>query len=461
MKKKIAIIGAGTYGSYLANALTEKFSDVEVHLFEVGDQNTKSEAEIGFVSKLKKGLYRATSDGRFFGLGGTSAKWGGQLLFFSNKDFSNPNGMKTVIESNITYRSKVLSRFFKQPPILTENDFGSGMFRKQGVWLKFSQRNLFNHFNLSKNKQVIIHSNVRVVKLNKVEGKIHSIAIQESHNESTIFEADVFYLTSGAFESLRLMHVSELIDMAEVSKGFSDHVSLRAFEIETTQTKIGSQDFQFRFENGSMITSRLIGEMDNVSYYIHPVFNEKFIFFQFLKRLIFKGDFSSKVLFSAASQAFAIFPFVYSYFFLKKLYVYKSWFLNIDIELSKSENSVVLSNEQDIYKQNGVELEYSISEDSLYKLKKIKESIAKILKENKIDFIELEDNDASSLKLEDTYHPYRLFSSDENKDITELYNPYVNLFVFNTGLLQRSGGINPTAALFCFIEHHIETTYPI
>ena len=86
MKKSICIIGAGTYGSYLAYCLSEKHPDATIHLFEVGGSRIRTEAEMGYLSEVK-GSYRATSEGRYFGLGGTSAKWGGQLLFFSDKDF--------------------------------------------------------------------------------------------------------------------------------------------------------------------------------------------------------------------------------------------------------------------------------------------------------------------------------------------------------------------------------------
>ncbi|MFM7022542.1 MAG: hypothetical protein ACKOXB_06150 [Flavobacteriales bacterium] len=450
MNKKICIIGAGTYGSYLANALAEKFPAADIHVFEVGNVSAQSEEQIGFLSKEKSGKYKATSDGRFFGLGGTSAKWGGQLLFFSKKDFAAAGNMRSLVDCNIKYREKVLSRFFKNVPALEEKDFGSGLFSRRGVWLKFSQRNMFTHFRIDEKKNVNVHADVRITKFNALDGKIKSVEMLVK-NQSRIFEADLFYLTSGAFESLRLMHVSGLMDLQSAA-GFSDHVSMRSFEIHSTNTKIGNHDFQFQFENGSLITSRLIGESDNTSFYIHPVFNEGFIFFQFLKQLIFKGKFSGKTLLAAMSQFLHLFPFVWSYLFKKKLYVYKSWVLNVDMELSQSVNKVQLSAEEDGFRQKGLEIDYAISADSIDKLKKIRKDFAEILKKEGIPFTEVESG-ASSLKLEDTYHPYKLFG---DKDVIENYHPATNLYLFNTGLLQRAGGINPTAALFCLIEHHVE-----
>ena len=64
---KIAVLGAGTYGSYVINSLIEKYPDAEITLFDVGDKNVKSEEQIGLYSKLKKAMYKGLTDGRFFG----------------------------------------------------------------------------------------------------------------------------------------------------------------------------------------------------------------------------------------------------------------------------------------------------------------------------------------------------------------------------------------------------------
>ncbi len=84
--KTICILGAGTYGSYVANAISEKYPHFKILIIEVGNEHIKSEEEIGFLSVLKQGAYKGTNKGRFFGWGGTSSRWGGQLLFFSEND---------------------------------------------------------------------------------------------------------------------------------------------------------------------------------------------------------------------------------------------------------------------------------------------------------------------------------------------------------------------------------------
>lgn len=457
MNKEVIIIGAGTYGSYLANCISEKNPDIQIKLFEVGNKKIQSESQIGFFSEVKGSLYKAASDGRFFGFGGTSAKWGGQLLFFSDKDFSNKEEMKEIVDCNISYKNKVLSRFFNKAPVLDENEFNTDLFVKKGIWLKFAKRNLFKNFQISKRKNIKIFENARVVRLNLNKNKIVSVVVQFGNKSRPVeFKADIFYLTGGAFETLRLLHVSDILNMEENSFGFSDHVSLRCFEIYNKSAQINSQDFQFSFVNGSMVTSRLIGEIDGVSFYIHPIFNENFKFFQGLKKMIFKGIFSTKDFLLSVGQFFLLFPFLYHYFIKKRLFLYGSWFLNIDIELPQNRNFVSLSPEVDIYRQKGIEIKYEIPEETLDKLLQIKQKVRQILIESNINFKEFESSQILYSKLEDVYHPYGLFSYSGNKTIFDVYNPVSNLYLFNTGLLRRSGGINPTASIFCLIEHHLE-----
>jgi len=456
MPLTIVIAGAGTYGCYLANAIAEKHPEAQIKLFDVGDSNIKSEKEIGFLSSVKNGIYKASSDGRFFGLGGTSAKWGGQLLFFSKKDFASDKKMDDIVNYNVTYHPKVLSRFFMNPPVLHERDFDDELFIKKGIWLKFRQRNLFDHFNLAKKNNVTVYSNTRVTEILSDANKITGIKVLQLDEEIT-HTGDIFYLTSGAFESLRLLEVSGLTDIKESAAGFADHVSLRCFKVHSPTGKLGKQDFQFKFLNGSMITSRLVGESDNVSYFIHAIFNEDFTIFQFLKQLIFKGKLSPGKLLVSLKQVIYFFPFLFSYLFLKKLYIFGSWYINIDIELPENKNSIQLSDQKDGFGQNGIDIDYSVTAEATERLLIIKQKVKTLLDQSGLKYTELAGAEASALKLEDTYHPYKLFRYKTGASIENVYNPKQNLFLFNTGLLHRSGGINPTASIFCLIEHHVNT----
>ena len=82
-KKKICIIGCGTFGSYLLKRLIEEHSNnIDITVIEIGNKKTQSESEIGLDSISENSS--VSKAGRYFGFGGTSARWGGQVLFLTN-----------------------------------------------------------------------------------------------------------------------------------------------------------------------------------------------------------------------------------------------------------------------------------------------------------------------------------------------------------------------------------------
>jgi hypothetical protein len=451
----ICIIGAGTYGSYLANTLLEKDESLQVILVEVGGPQIENETEAGYASLSVNHNYNATTRGRYFGLGGTSAMWGGQLLFFSNNDCRNDQRIRDVVNCNIEYKDKVLSRFFKKEIFLEENVVNEGLYKKQGVWLKFGQRNMFRHFNIGHRKNIRIIEKSRVISINHGDGIVRSISVMKG-NEITEVVADKYYLTSGAFENARLMATSGLGNLKELTRGFADHVSMRCFRINNATPIVQGIDLQYQFKNNSLITSRLIGEIDGNAYYMQPVFNEKFIVFQALKNMIFKKKFYPRQFIAALSQAIHIPLFMYAYFVKKRLYVYKSWDINIDMEVDGEQNVVSLGG-KDRMGQSGIEINFTIPQTTLIKLEKAKDKIRSMLQESKIDFTELADA-VSVNKLEDTYHPYNFYNA-KNLPIEKIIQPLDNLFQFSTGILSRAGGLNPSATVFCIIEKHVHEEY--
>lgn len=84
-QNSICIIGTGVYGSYTTKIILEKYPGAKITLIEAGDYSSRNESELGFHTKMSGSNYTGLSKGRWFGIGGTSVKWGGQLLFFSRR----------------------------------------------------------------------------------------------------------------------------------------------------------------------------------------------------------------------------------------------------------------------------------------------------------------------------------------------------------------------------------------
>lgn len=56
-KKEIAVLGAGTYGSYTSDLLARVYPHENITLIDVGDSHLKTESEIGYISRVVNAPY--------------------------------------------------------------------------------------------------------------------------------------------------------------------------------------------------------------------------------------------------------------------------------------------------------------------------------------------------------------------------------------------------------------------
>lgn len=446
---KIAVLGAGTYGSYVINSLLYKYPNAQITLFDVGDKSVKSEKEIGFYSFLKKAKYKGLTDGRYFGFGGASDKWGGQLLTYTDNDYAHPDAfMKDVIKIDKARKDEMLAKFNIENKF-SENYINDKMFTKTGVWLSALHRNFFWWFKVNKRKQVKILSNKRVVRLESTNGKKIEAVVYLDGDKEKKASFDYYFLTSGAFESVRILMSSGL--MPE-KVHFSDHLSMKVFKIKGG-TVIGSEDFVFRMRGTSLITKRMVGEVNDCSYYVHPVFNLKFPFFTALKEVLFKHHFEWKYIWMALKDIPHCMGFAWAVLVLRRMYVMNNeWFLYIDIENPSLDSYISLSKKTDAFGIQGLDVYYDVGNDAKLIFKQAKEYVIELLNQNAVNYDVLEE-EVNVQTCEDIYHPYGMF---DFKNIEDYFNRWSNMLVVTTGCLSRSGGINPTASMLPVVDEFIE-----
>ncbi|OOV18770.1 NAD-dependent epimerase/dehydratase family protein [Flavobacterium sp. LM4] len=451
--RSVCVIGSGVYGSYAIHTITEKYPDSNITLLEVGNDKIKTEKEIGFSTKLLNEKYSGLSDGRYFGLGGTSNRWGGQLLFFTKNDFKKPTQfIKDIIEISEKYKIEIF-RKFKIKDKFEEKILNENQFSKTGLWLGYFDRNLFKFFKIEKLKNVKIEQNTRVVKLISERNKI--VAAEIEHNkEVKIVYFDSFILAAGAFESNRILLQSGLINEEKIY--FSDHLSQKVFKI-IGNSRIGEEDYKFKVSGAALITKRIIGEVDDYSYFANPIYNSDFPFFQNFKKLLFKKEISFDIIKSILLDLPYVVKFIYCMLLKKEVYIYKNmWNLYVDIENPKSNSFITLGKEtqkQSVIKD--LDVYFDLDKEKINGLyTQAIEEVKNLLVSNNIKFDLLSD-DFSFEKIEDTYHPYNMAMSD-SENLRSFYNRYNSLLIVNTGVLPRAGGINITAALFPLIDDYVD-----
>ncbi len=449
----IAVIGAGTYGSYTIDALLRKYPDAHITLFDVGDNKCKSEKEIGYYSSLKNALYKGLTDGRFFGFGGASVKWGGQLLTYTDNDFKHPDGfMKDVTKYDKVYKDEMLAKF-KIENKYPEKHVSEDLFTKTGVWLSALHHDFFKWFKINKRKQVTIQKNNRVVRLESADGKIIDNVVYLENGLEKKQSFDYYFLTAGAFENARILLSSGLTNGDKVY--FSDHLSQRVFKVNKS-TVIGDEDFVFRMRGTSLITKRMVGEIDDCSYYVHPVFNLKFPFFESVKEVLFKHHFEWKYVWNVFRDIPNVLGFAWAVLVLRRMYVMNNeWYLYIDIENPTKESYVSLSKEKDAFGLPGLDVHYFADEEAVGIYEKAKAAAMKHLDACKVDY-ELLAEKIDVQTCEDIYHPYGMFHFDSAEDY---FTRWDNMLLVTTGCLSRSGGINPTASMLPMVDEFLNSYF--
>ncbi|MEZ4952400.1 MAG: GMC family oxidoreductase [Saprospiraceae bacterium] len=460
-KKKICIIGCGTFGSYLLKRLLEKNGDqIDITVVEIGNRKTQDEKEIGLDSISEHSS--VSKDGRYFGFGGTSARWGGQVLFFDERDNpENDDSWNEIIRINNAHKDIVLKKLLGSNSKFDLAEKNKNI--KTGIWLKYIKRNLFNRLTKKELKKINLLSDQRVVDFDFKNNKINKIICKNKEGHINEISADVFYLTAGALESCRLLLTlnkkTGILNKTDLGKNFGDHISTELFHIKNTKPVINGIDFTPRLYKGSLITQRMIVQTDKgVIGFLHGVFNKDIKAFKFLKELLF-GKKTTTVTFSEFISGFIfLFKFVFHLLFKNKLYVDKNqWSLQLDMEQPvPNSNQLTLADQKDQYGEAVLKIDWDISKNDLDAIAEMRKKIEILLQKNNLEHIPLYNPAFTNNKVEDVYHPVGCLrmGSDENAVIN--FNGRVkgieNLFHFSTGIFPSAKSINPSAAVMCFIE---------
>lgn len=458
----ICIIGFGTYGCYLYNKIREKYgNDINVTVIEIGNGKIKSEEEIGIESISTKSS--ASHFGRYFGLGGTSAKWGGQILFFDDRDNNERTELwSKIVSINKKYKGIVLSKLIgnQSNEVVKEEETSI----KTGVWLKYGKRNMFKHIHTKAISETKIYKNCRVIDLVIENSSVKKIVCKGDDNKSFELEADIFYLTAGAIESCRILLNNETLTSEpriEFGKNYGDHISVELFHVKGAPKVLGT-DFTYKFQKGNLITKRIIVyTKENRTGYLHFIFNKNVKIFVAIKSLLFgRGKFAPALL-----EVFKGIPFLvclgFKYLFRGKLHIDETWSLQLDLEQQFPNNNYLSLNSKtkDSFGEKAISVNWDISKSDLDSIEEIRNFARELFKKEGINFEEVIHDDLNE-KIEDIYHPvgFLRMGSDETAPVDLQYKVRGtnNLYHFSTALFPSAKSINPTAAGFCLIEDHVE-----
>jgi hypothetical protein len=228
----ICIVGGGTVGLYLADALKSN-KNLNITVLEAGsDQSNKNIAKY-FKVKTTTHYNNVGSISRMFGIGGSTAAWAGAMIPLSEENFKG-NASRDLKNWNIPYgeiykyylivekkfkfkilniKSKIINHFIKKK--IKYFHFSSKFFNlrfstvipakiKNFNYFFFNKIKNENNLNLFTNATVFKIKNSKDINVKKLNVVKNIFAYSENGNILEV-EADLVVICCGAIESTRLL----------------------------------------------------------------------------------------------------------------------------------------------------------------------------------------------------------------------------------------------------------------
>lgn len=261
------IIGGGTVGLLIAQKIAN-LNIGKVIVLELGDESVSFASERFPKIFFSKDHYAGADNGRFVGLGGTSARWGGAMIPFLPEDFDG-EFRDLIMEANL-YVPDIEGIFSlpKGPYEVQDSPQLPNYTTRLAKWPKFSKRNVAQLFDevMKNHPNLVIYKNARVTRFNWETSKIISVEVENSKFKKYLFESEIFIITAGAIESTRmLLELEEDLGTSQIGSlksttgsFFSDHLSVKIANLKPIDRTKLNMLVGYRFAPG--------GSMSNIRF---------------------------------------------------------------------------------------------------------------------------------------------------------------------------------------------------
>lgn len=249
-KSDVCIVGAGIAGLLLSTRLT-KFG-FSVNLIEAGGMTLEDRSQMLFDIPVLGRRYTGATEARFRVFGGSSTRWGGQMLPLSDEVFQRRDVVSGVgwpitrwdIES---YYDEIQSMMGVNSLPFTDGLVGalghkphfesSDIRLRYSKWAPFSKRNLARTLGRkclsSEDTKVFLHGNAVAISLDRKADRVKSVEACNYSGARFTFEAGDFVLCTGTIETSRLLLASTSVCPGgignaydNVGRYFHDHLSV-------------------------------------------------------------------------------------------------------------------------------------------------------------------------------------------------------------------------------------------
>ncbi len=497
MEADVCIIGAGAAGIYLTSQLVKRGRSVV--LVEAGPNRGVEGTAIGFDVIFSNAPYSGATSGRFFGIGGSTTRWGGVLVPHTEYDLraEDPYAetwahIVSTVEQNSSFVLTELgypngSDFmgFARRALghTAQNLIDSGFQIQAGLYLPFVRKNFVTILQRrsSRNSNTKLYFNavtkdcyVKKTNNNKESCVEHITAVSSNGKELEVCARN-YVICAGTIESARILleiqdNNSDQVIRKTARTGYylGDHLSFPIADVAREDLKDAAWLFAPRFSESWMRGFRLLDcspIAGTPRYFTHFIFSNEYLGFKLAKETLgaLQQRRMPKLHLTDIPRGLGDFVrLAYDRFVRSRLYVPVNTpaHLQLDMEqLPLRERRISLSNKRDSYGRRIPLIEWSISSADLNVMSTIAEYVLRRWPGPKVGLPRLlPRNICTSTRVEiekpyDAYHPVgtcRMGNDDEAVvDLKLKVWGMSNLWVLSTGVLPTAGTANPTFTMLC------------
>lgn len=491
LEAQICVIGAGAAGLYLATQLANQ--GLQVLVIEAGAKTCVDTKTIGFEPVFAAALYPGATLGRFFGVGGSTARWGGALVPHSDVDCRNRGALENswchIVEVVAARSPAVLHQlgypqegnFFTFADTLLPDTANrlkrSGIDLQSGLYLPFQQKNLRGLLSDSRagSGELTLVFNAVAQGWQPQAGsqgwRLEELTAISRNGHQLPIRARQFVIAAGAIESTRLLlEIGESsarpLFKATMALGhyLGDHLSLPIADVTEASLGRASHLFAPRFVGDWMRSFRFLERAAQPSLprsFAHFIFDHQSPGFELAKTVLSSVQqrrLPSLDLTQVSQGVGGLVGLAYGRYAQSRLHIPPGTPTHLSLDMEQEPaygNRISLTKTKDDYGRRIISIDWQISDQDRAMLAKVAHSFLSKWPGGAAGLPDLHPRviAESTCKPYDAYHPTGTCRLGDGPEAVVDANLRVwgseNLWLASTAVLPSAGTANPTFTLLC------------